>query len=68
MRRVWLCGRYVNDLALRFDYSQVPQGKLTLQPDIAAAAEELKNEGDLPLYVVTCFSDRDKLLNLTQRD
>ena len=68
VRRVWLCGRYVNDLALRFDYSQVPQGKLTLQPDIAAAAEELKNEGDLPLYVVTCFSDRDKLLNLTQRD
>ena len=46
----------------------MPQGKLTLQPDIAAAAEELKNEGDLPLYVVTCFSDRDKLLNLTQRD
>ena len=65
---MFLCGKYVNDLALRFDYSQVLQGKLTIQPDIAAAAEELKNEGDLPLYVVTCFSDRDKLLNLTQRD
>ncbi|HIT32591.1 MAG TPA: DUF1727 domain-containing protein [Candidatus Enterenecus stercoripullorum] len=68
VRRVWLCGRYVNDLALRFDYSQVPQDKLTLQADISAAAEELKKEGDLPLYVVTCFSDRDKLLDLTQRD
>ena len=35
---------------------------------IAAAAEALKKEGGLPLYVVTCFSDRDKLLHLTQRD
>ena len=68
VRRVWLCGRYVNDLALRFDYTQVPQDKLVLQPDIQAAAQALKEEGDLPLYVVTCFSDRDKLLNLTQRD
>ena len=68
VKRVWLCGRYVNDLALRFDYSQVPQDKLTLQPDIAQAAEALKGEGSLPLYVVTCFSDRDKLLNLTRRD
>ena len=66
--RVWLCGRYVNDLALRFDYTQVPQDKLVLQPDIRAAAQALKEEGDLPLYVVTCFSDRDKLLDLTQRD
>ncbi len=68
VRRVWLCGRYVNDLALRFDYTQVPQDKLVLQPDIQAAAQALKEEGDLPLYVVTCFSDRDKLLDLTQRD
>ena len=25
-------------------------------------------EGDLPLYVVTCFSDRDKLLNKTEKE
>lgn len=68
VRRVWLCGRYVNDLALRFDYTRVPQDKLVIQPDIRAAAQALKEEEDLPLYVVTCFSDRDKLLDLTQRD
>ena len=68
VKRIWLCGRYVNDLALRFDYTQVPEDRLVLQPDIAAAAEQLKREGQLPLYVVTCFSDRDKLLQLTQRD
>ncbi|HIT02141.1 MAG TPA: DUF1727 domain-containing protein [Candidatus Enterenecus merdae] len=68
VERVWLCGRYASDLALRLDYSQVPRDKLVIQPDIAAAAEALKKEGGLPLYVVTCFSDRDKLLHLTQRD
>jgi hypothetical protein len=36
----------------------------TVQPDIAAAAAELKAAGSEDLYVVTCFSDRDKLLDL----
>ena len=33
-----------------------------VQPDIAAAAAELAAGGTEELYVVTCFSDRDKLL------
>ena len=68
VERVWLCGRYVNDLALRFDYSQVPPEKVVLCESIAEAADRLKEEGELPLYVLTCFSDRDKLLTLTKRD
>ena len=40
---------------------------LEMAKGVLAAAEELKNEGDLPLYVVTCFSDRDKLLSRVQR-
>ena len=35
---------------------------------IDEAANRLKNEGDLPLYVVTCFSDRDKLLSKTEKE
>ena len=62
VEKVWLCGKYVNDLALRFDYSAVPADRLALRESIPQAAEELKNGGGLPLYVVTCFSDRDKLL------
>ncbi len=68
VKRVWLCGRYVNDLAMRFDFTSVPAGRLVLEESIPAAAERLKAEGDLPLYVLTCFSDRDKLLGLTQRN
>ncbi len=68
VKRVWLCGRYVNDLALRFDYSALPADRLTLRESIGEAAAELRERGDLPLFVVTCFSDRDKLLALTQRE
>lgn len=66
VKRVWLCGTYVNDLALRFDCSGVPAEKIRLSADIGEAADRLKAEGDLPLYVVTCFSDREKLLSRTE--
>jgi hypothetical protein len=68
VKRVWLCGKYVNDLALRFDYTQVPADRIVCRERIGDAAAELKAAGALPLYVVTCFSDRDKLLALTQRE
>ena len=32
------------------------------------AAQALKDQGSEELYVVTCFSDRDKLLGLVQRE
>ena len=37
-------------------------------PAIADAAESLKAEGSEDVYVVTCFSDRDKLLALTEKE
>ena len=35
---------------------------------IAAAAEYLKEDGEEDLFVVTCFSDRDKLLAHVEKD
>ena len=35
---------------------------------IAAAASELKNNGDEELFVVTCFSDRDKILSRVEKE
>ena len=68
VEKVWLCGKYVNDLAMRFDFSAVPADKVEACESISEAAARLKEEGDRPLYVVTCFSDRDKLLDLTEKD
>lgn len=67
VKRVILCGKYVNDLALRFDYTDIPQEKILCFDTVPQAAEALKAAGDEALYVVTCFSDRDKLLNLVKK-
>ena len=64
VERVILAGRYCNDLAQRFSFSALPTERWSVQPDIAAAAQSLQSDGEEDVYVVTCFSDRDKLLNL----
>ena len=66
VKHVVLSGRYCNDLAERFSFTGMTNW--TVQPDIAAAAAELKAEGSEDLYVVTCFSDRDKLLAHVEKE
>ncbi|MBR1690738.1 MAG: DUF1727 domain-containing protein [Oscillibacter sp.] len=68
VEEVVLSGRYCNDLAERFSFSALPREKWRVVPDIADAAERLKTSGTGELFVVTCFSDRDKLLSLTERE
>ena len=66
VERVILCGKYVHDLALRFDYTGILPEKILCYDTAAQAAEALKADGDEELFVLTCFSDRDKLLTHTQ--
>ncbi len=66
VREIVLSGRYCSDLAERFSYTELKNWRV--QPDIAEAAEELKAAGDGELYVVTCFSDRDKLLSHVEKE
>ena len=62
VKQVLLSGRYCNDLAERFSFTDVKNW--TVVPDIGKAAAQLAAGGSEDLYVVTCFSDRDKLLDL----
>ena len=62
VKQVLLSGRYCNDLAERFSFTDVKNW--TVVPDIGEAAARLAAQGGEDLYVVTCFSDRDKLLDL----
>ena len=64
VKKIILSVRYCNDLAERFSFTGISRGVWSVEPDIAAAAAGLKAEGSEDLYVVTCFSDRDKLLDL----
>ena len=66
--KVMLYGKYCDDLAVRFKYSQLPAEKIQVGEDARAAAESLRESGDEDVYVVTCFSDRDKLLDCVDRD
>ena len=52
--------------AQRFSFTELSNWFVT--PEIAAAAAELKPAGDEELYVVTCFSDRDKLLAHVEKE
>ena len=64
VKKVLLSGRYCNDLAERFSFTGLSQEKWQVCPGIPEAAALLEGHGDEDLYVVTCFSDRDKLLDL----
>ena len=66
VKRVILSGRYCNDLAERFSFTGLSNWQV--EPDIAAAAAQLKAEGKEDVYVVTCFSDRDKLLAHVEKE
>lgn len=63
VQKVYLCGKYCNDLAMRLSFTEVPQDKIVVMEDIANACEQLKENGDEHLYAVTCFSDRMKFLS-----
>ena len=66
VKRVVLAGRYCNDLAERFSCTGL--ANWSVEPDIAAAAAALKSAGEEELFVVTCFSDRDKLLSRVEKE
>ena len=68
VKKIILSGRYANDLAERFSFTAINPAVWSVVPDIAAAAGTLEAEGSEDLYVVTCFSDRDKLLTLVDKE
>lgn len=67
VRKVYLCGKYCDDLAVRMSFTSVPQEKIRVFRDIDAACRELRENGEEQLYAVTCFSDKEKFLSNTVR-
>ena len=66
VKQIILSGRYANDLAERFSFTELENW--SVQPSIFAAAQALEDGGKEELYVVTCFSDRDKLLDHVEKE
>ncbi len=63
LKKVVLSGKYAYDLALRFEY--VPMGEIPVlvEPDLDKMAAVLAEENAGPVFAVTCFSDKEKLLS-----
>ncbi len=69
IKEIVLCGKYANDLALRFDFTSVDPAKVKVRSTVQEGVDLLLGEGNAPpQYVVTCFSDRDKLLAHAKKD
>lgn len=62
VKRIILAGAYANDLAARFGYTDIDKEKITVTQSIAEAVNMLDNENEEKIYVITCFSDKDKFL------
>ena len=63
-----LAGKYVNDLAARFDYTGIPKDRIKLFADIPEAVDHLEDGGERYIYAITCFSDKAKLLARVKED
>ena len=57
-----LAGKYVNDLALRFEYTDIPAEKIHCYEDINEAVSYLDSNRKEYIYAITCFSDKGKFL------
>lgn len=62
VHQIVLAGTYVNDLAVRFSYTGIPEEKIRLFESIDEAADFMNNGRKEYIYVITCFSDKGKFL------
>lgn len=62
IHEIVLAGTYVNDLAARFSYTDIPKDKIRLYESIDDAVKYLDSSRREYIYAITCFSDKDKFL------
>ena len=63
IHEIVISGKYCNDLAVRFSYTDIPTEKIKMIENIEQAVDYLNNDKKEDIYVITCFSDKDKFLN-----
>lgn len=66
VKRIYLAGSYYNDLAVRFSVTDIDTDKPVICESVEAAMEKLKSEENFT-YVITCFSDKGKFLDVVKK-
>ncbi len=64
VHQIILSGKYCNDLAVRFGYTDIPKDKIKIFEDIDKAFDYLNSDRNEYIYTITCFSDKNKFLSL----
>ena len=62
VKKVVASGKYISDLAIRFEYAGIDMNKVVLFTSTADAVNYLRDNSEGELYALTCFSDEGKLL------
>ena len=68
IHQIVLAGKHVNDLAVRFSYTDIPSERIKLFESIDEAADYLNSDRSEYIYVITCFSDKGKFLVKVKED
>ena len=68
IHQIVLAGKYVNDLAVRFSYTDIPSERIKLFESIDESADYLNSDRSEYIYVITCFSDKGKFLVKVKED
>ncbi len=68
IHQIVLAGKYVNDLAVRFSYTDIPSERIKLFESIDETADYLNSDRSEYIYVITCFSDKGKFLVKVKED
>ena len=61
VKKVMLCGKYAYDLGVRFSTFTLSDMEVVIETNLDKMAEDMKTKTDRKLFVITCFSDKDKL-------
>ena len=62
IRKVVVAGKYINDVAVRLNYTATDMDKVTLIKDTPEAIKYMGENVEGKLFALTCFSDEGKLL------
>ncbi len=68
VKNIVLSGTYCYDLATRFSFSDVSADKIKIIESIESAVDYLDNDSKEKIYVITCFSDKEKFLGKVKVD
>lgn len=63
LKKILLCGKYAYDLALRFEVADLGDIPIKTVPDLDETAKLLSENENGDFYIMTCFSDKDKVFS-----